>query len=78
MTPKYELVGPAEIAKELGVTQQAVSAWIARKWPIGTPGKPPADLKRPKAPKLVARVSGVPIYKWRDVERWAQETGRSQ
>lgn len=75
--PRLDLVGVDEIAERLGVSRSAVSQWIARGWPGGGAGRPHADAKRPKSPKLIATISGrIAVYNWPDVERWARETGR--
>jgi transposase-like protein len=67
-----ELVGVSEIARRLGVSQQAVSAWIARGWPPGKRGAKPVKPPKPIGPT----VSRVTAFRWRDVERWARATGR--
>ena len=69
--PASEVVGVLEIAKRLGVRRGLVSIWVTRGWPngdrIAKPAKPPA---------VVGKVSGQLAYLWRDVERWANATGR--
>lgn len=55
-----EPVGVLEIADRLGVKQQTVAMWKYR-------GLLPE-------PKWV--VSGSPAWDWKDIERWADETGR--
>lgn len=56
-----EPVGAVEIAERLGVRQQTVAMWKLR-------GIMPE-------PRWV--VSGNPAWDWRDVEKWAEETGRA-
>ena len=57
-----KLVGTTEIAKRLGVKRpHLIHDWRRRY----------SDF-----PKPLARVSGVVLWDWRDVERWAKRTGR--
>ena len=53
-------VGVAEIADRLGVRQQTVAMWRYRKL----------------LPEPRWSVSRQPAWDWRDIERWAKETGR--
>ncbi len=56
------LVGTAEIAERLGVKRpQVVHDWRRR---------------YREFPKPIAEVSGVHVWNWPDVERWARATGR--
>ena len=56
------LVGTAEIARRLGVKQhRVVNEWLRR---------------YPDFPKPLAIVSGVRVWDWPDIERWARQTGR--
>jgi len=56
------LVGTAEIARRLGVKQhRVVNEWLRR---------------YPDFPKPLAVVSGVRVWDWPDIERWARQTGR--
>lgn len=55
-----DIVGVVEIAERLGVRQQTVAVWKSR-------GLLPE-------PKWV--VSRNPAWDWRDIERWARNTGR--
>ncbi len=52
------LVGPADIATRLGVSPTTVSAWK----------------RRGLLPEPEILVSGVPLWFWPDIERWAKET----
>lgn len=54
------IVGPIEIAQRLGVRRQTVRMWRSR----GT------------LPDPLVVISGVPIWWWPDIRRWAMETGR--
>lgn len=57
------LVGTKEIAERLGVKRhQLVHDW-RRRYPD-------------TFPQPVAKVSGVLVWSWTDVERWARQTGR--
>lgn len=55
-----EPVGVAEIADRLDVRQQTVSMWKYR-----------GLLPEPRW-----TVSGMPAWDWKDIERWARDTGR--
>ncbi len=55
-----DLVGPQEIAERLAVKVQTVRVW---RW-------------RDLMPAPQAVISGVPVWDWAEVERWAIETGR--
>jgi hypothetical protein len=55
-------VGTVEIAERLNVTRSAVDAWRTR------PGRGFPD------PKWT--VGGRPAWDWRDIEKWAKQTGR--
>jgi DNA-binding transcriptional MerR regulator len=55
-----EPVGAREIAERLGVEQRTVVTWHYRKL----------------LPEPRWTVSGNPAWEWRDVERWAEKTGR--
>ena len=75
MTRKLDLVGIDEIGERLGVARGTVSMWILRGWPSGRR----SSAKPVKAPRPVATISRrIPVFLWRDVERWARETGRLQ
>ncbi|MHB1782386.1 MAG: hypothetical protein ACYCTE_06785 [Acidimicrobiales bacterium] len=68
---RRELVGIDEIATRLRVPRGTVSAWASRGWPRGSSPVPV------EPPLLLGVVSKhVPVYRWRDVERWARRTGR--
>jgi hypothetical protein len=57
-----DLVGTVEIAKRLGAKQyKVVNEWVRR---------------YPDFPDPLAIVSGVRVWNWPDVERWAKATGR--
>ena len=57
-----DLVGTAEIAERLGLSQsEGVHAWRRR---------------YPEFPQPVATVSHVLVWLWPDVEAWARRTGR--
>jgi len=57
-----DLVGAAEIAGRLGVKRpQVVHEWRKR---------------HPDFPNPVASLSNGLIWDWREVQRWAQDTGR--
>ena len=71
-----DIVGVSEIARRLGVSQQAVSAWVARGWPAGKRGA--AAVKAPRAVKVPGYVTRGTFYRWPDVKRWAVETGRAK
>jgi hypothetical protein len=74
MTRKLDLVGIDEIGERLGVARGTVSMWILRDWPAGRSSAKPV-----KPPRPVAVISRrIPVFLWRDVERWARETGRLQ
>ena len=53
-------VGPAEIADRLGVREATIRQW---KW-------------RGLMPPPRTTISGVPLWDWPVVERWAAKTGR--
>ena len=74
MARTLDLVGIDEIGERLGVARGTVSMWVTRGWPSGrSPAKPV------KIPRPVATISRrIPVFLWRDVERWARETGRLQ
>lgn len=55
-----DLVGPHEIAGRLGVKVTTVHQWRQR------------DL----LPEPEAVISGVPVWLWEVIEKWAKETGR--
>jgi hypothetical protein len=55
-----DLVGPQEIAERLAVKVQTVRVW---RW-------------RDLMPAPQAVISGVPVWDWAEVERWAISTGR--
>lgn len=55
-----DIVGPMEIAERLGTRRQTVAVWKARGL----------------LPEPWRIVSGVPMWEWRDIERWARKTGR--
>lgn len=58
-----DLVGTAEIAERLGMKRpQVVHDWRRRH----------ADFPAP-----VTMISGVHVWLWPDVERWARDTGRT-
>lgn len=54
-------VGLAEIAERLGVARQTAAMWNYRKL-----------LPDPKW-----RISGQPAWNWPDIQKWADQTGRS-
>lgn len=57
-----ELVGTADIAHRLGVKRhQVIHDWIRR---------------YSNFPAPVAEISGVKVFAWPDVEKWAKATGR--
>jgi hypothetical protein len=68
---KLDLVGIDEIAQRLGVSRSKVSVWQQRGWP---PGQRGADVDRPEPVAVISK--RISVYLWRDVERWADETGR--
>lgn len=49
-----------EIAERLGIRRQTVAVWKVRGL----------------LPEPWRIVSGVPMWEWRDIERWARQTGR--
>lgn len=57
-----EPVGLAEIAQRLGVKRETAKMWHYRGL------LPPSRWT----------VSGIPAWDWRDVEKWAKETGRQR
>jgi hypothetical protein len=57
-----DLVGTVDIAKRLGAKQyKVVNEWVRR---------------YPDFPAPLATISGVRVWDWRDIERWARRTGR--
>lgn len=62
-----EAVGTAEIARRLGVKHRTVTEWLHR----SKTGRLPIPMPKPKQ-----IVSGVPIWDWAAVARWAKRTGR--
>lgn len=56
-----QLVGTREIGERLDVSYRVVHGWSRR---------------YPEFPKPVAKVSGVSVWVWKDVEAWARATGR--
>ena len=56
-------VGVAEIADRLKVKQQTVAMWKYRGKSVGLP-EPRWEISR------------LPAWEWRDVEKWARQTGR--
>ena len=57
---EVDIVGMVEISERLNVKHQTVRQWQQR-----------ALLPDPEA-----TVSGVPVWKWSTIERWAKKTGR--
>jgi hypothetical protein len=57
---QLDLVGPAEVARRLGVQRQTVAVWRMR----GV------------APPPLATCSGVPVWDWGTLEKWAKATKR--
>lgn len=55
-----DLVGPHEIADRLSVRVSTVHQWR----------------QRDVLPEPEAVISGVPIWHWKTVEKWARKTGR--
>jgi hypothetical protein len=60
-----DVVGTREIAERLGVQLGTVHMWQQRR-----------DTLNPPMPEPRGKVSGVPWWSWRDVQRWARKTGR--
>ncbi len=60
MARNEDLVGPSEIALRLRVAPSTARMWH----------------KRGLLPEPLAIVSGVPVFSWAEVERWARETDR--
>ena len=58
-----QLVGTTEIAKRLGVNKSTV----VHDW----------RYRYPDFPEPIASLSGVFIWAWPDVEKWAKATGRT-
>jgi hypothetical protein len=56
-----DLVGTKEIGERLGVGYRSVHTWLRR---------------YPEFPPAIATVSGVSVWDWPDIERWAKATGR--
>jgi predicted DNA-binding transcriptional regulator AlpA len=64
-----DLVGIPEIAERLGVARRTVVAWRYRhrRRPVKPPWRPfPEPLS----------LTGRPVWRWADIEEWAQATGR--
>lgn len=55
-----DLVGPQEVAERLGVQRETVHRWRVRGVLVD--------------PEWV--ISGVPLWRWQTVHRWARATGR--
>ena len=55
-----DIVGAREIAERLGVKRETVNMWM----------------HRALLPKPAGRASGVPVWRWPDVEDWARDTKR--
>lgn len=62
-----EPVGAADIAQRLGVKHRTVAMWQLR--------SKKGELKVPM-PKPRWTASGIPMWNWRDVKKWATKTGR--
>jgi hypothetical protein len=60
MATNCDPVGTVEIAERLGVTRRTVETWRYRQL----------------LPEARWTVGGGPAWQWRDIERWARETGR--
>lgn len=58
-----DLVSAADVADRLNVTDGAVGNWRTRD--VGFP-----------APVLVVARGNMPLFSWRQIERWATTTGR--
>jgi len=56
-----DLVGTREIGGRLGVGYRVVNNWRRR---------------HDDFPASLATISGVKVWSWRDVQRWAKTTGR--
>lgn len=65
-------VGMAEIAERLAVPLNTVQTWRKR----SQRGLPRARGTATPMPEPAVILTQTPIWRWKDIERWAQKTGR--